>query len=620
MAQFIADKRDMEFVLYEQMDLEGLAKAERYTEFNRKTCDLILNEARNLAVKEILPTNKEGDSVGAQLENGRVKVPPCFHKPYKAFCEGDWIAMTDDPEVGGQGMPVTLAQAAGEYFSGANTAFVMYPMLCHGTGKIIETIGTPEQKKMCLKKLYKGEWGGSMVLTEPGAGSDLGLLTTSAKDNGDGTYSISGQKIFITAADQDLTPNIVYPVLARIEGAPAGTRGISLFLVFKYRVNPDGSLGEDNDVQVTAIEEKMGIHGSATCQVTFGGKGGCVGTLLGPPNKGMRGMFLMMNEERLNVGMQALSLGSAAYLYAVNYARERIQGKNLLKFMDESAPSVAIIEHPDVKRMLMNMKVYIEGMRSLCYFVGRCFDLHQIAPTEEERAYNLGLVELMVPIVKAYCSDKSFDVCVSAMQVYGGYGYCQDYPVEQLTRDCKITGIYEGANGIQAMDLLARQLGKQNGKVFMNFLAEIGKTAAAAKAVPGLDEYAARVEEAAGKLAELAMHLGKLAMAFNENTLQAFSAAYPFLEIMGDVIVAWMQLWRATVAKPKLEAILKGATGEDKKALIAKNREAAFYDGQVKGCEYFINSILPITFGKMAAVKGSTSTVMDMDDASFGGK
>ncbi len=620
MAQVIADKRDMEFVLYEQMDLTALAKTERYADFNRKTCDMVLNEARNLAVKEILPTCKEGDTVGARLENGRVTVPACFHKPYKAFCEGDWIAMTDDPEVGGQGMPVTLAQAAGEYFSGSNTAFVMYPMLCHGTGKIIETIGTPEQKKLCLKKLYKGEWGGTMVLTEPGAGSDLGLLSTSAHDNGDGTFSISGQKIFITAADHDLTPNIVYPVLARIEGAPAGTRGISLFLVTKYRVNPDGSLGEDNDVQVTAIEEKMGIHGSATCQVTFGGKGKCIGTLLGPPNKGMRGMFLMMNEERLNVGMQALSLGSAAYLYAVNYARERVQGKNLLKFMDESAPAVPIIEHPDVKRMLMTMKVYVEGMRSLNYFVGRAFDLHQMAATEEERAYNLGLVELLVPIVKAYCSDRSFDVCVSAMQVYGGYGYCQDYPVEQLTRDCKITAIYEGANGIQAMDLLARQLGKQNGKVFMNFLAEIGKTAAAAKAVPGLALYAAKVEEAAGKLAELAMHLGKLAMAFNENTLQAFSTAYPFLEVMGDVIMAWMHLWRAAIAAPKLTKLLDGATGDAKKAAIAKNREAAFYDGQVKGCEYFMTAILPITFGKMTAILSSTPAVIDMDEASFGGK
>ena len=260
----IADRRDIEFVLHEQLKISELTENEKYAEFNKKTIDLIINEARNLAVKEILPTYAESDKEEAVFENGQVRVPECFHKPYKAFCEGEWIAMTDDPDVGGQGMPTMLAQAAAEYFSGANTSFVMYPMLCHGTGKIIETIGSEEQKKLFLPKLYSGEWGGTMVLTEPGAGSDLGVLTTTATDNGDGTYSISGQKIFITAAEQDLVENIVHPVLARIEGEPEGTRGVSLFLVPKFRVNGDGSLGEHNDVEVTGIEEKMGLHGSAT--------------------------------------------------------------------------------------------------------------------------------------------------------------------------------------------------------------------------------------------------------------------------------------------------------------------------------------------------------------------
>ncbi|MDI6795920.1 MAG: acyl-CoA dehydrogenase [Desulfatibacillaceae bacterium] len=618
MAQLIVDRRDVDFVIFEQMDIANLSRYSRYKDFNKKTCDMVITEARNLAIKEILPTNAEGDKTGAKLENGRVKVPECFHKPYKAFCEGEWIAMTDDPEVGGQGMPVLLAQAAGEYFSGANTAFVMYPMLCHGTGKIIETIGTQEQKELYLSKLYSGQWGGTMVLTEPQAGSDLGALTTTAKSNGDGTYSISGQKTFITAADHDLTENIVYPVLARIEGAPAGTRGISLFLVSKYRVNPDGSLGQDNDVQVTAIEEKMGIHASATCQVSFGSKGQCIGTLLGPENKGLKGMFLMMNEERLNVGVQALSLGSAAYLYAVNYARERVQGKNLLEFMDANAPSVPIINHPDVRRMLLWMKTLVEGMRSMNYFTGRCFDMHLVAEDEEERARYLGLVEILVPILKAYCSDRAFEVCVQAMQVYGGYGYCQDYPVEQLARDCKITGIYEGANGIQAMDLLARQLGKQNGQVFMNLLAEMGKTIGQAKEYEELAPYAVKVETASAKLAELAMHMGKTAM--SERVLTAFSAAYPFLLSMGDVVLAWMHLWRAVVALPKRNAILGGKTGTERGAIIAQNREAAFYEGQIKGCDFFVLSVLPETMGRMDGIVSTSDAAATMDEACFGGK
>ncbi len=406
-------------------------------------------------------------------------------------------------------------------------------------------------------------------------------------------------------------------MLARIEGEPEGTKGVSLFLVPKTRVNTDGTLGEPNDVAVTGIEDKMGLHGSATCQVTFGGKGQCLGTLLGPKNKGMRGMFLMMNEERMNVGMQSLSMASASYLYAVNYARERVQGKHLLRFLEEGAPAVPIIEHPDVKRMLMWMKVYVDGMRSLNYFVGRCFDLHTVAPTQEERDYNLGLVELLVPVLKAYCSDRSFEVCVQGMQVFGGYGYCKDYPMEQLVRDSKITSIYEGSNGIQAMDLLARQLGKQKGQVFMNLLSEVGKTIALAKEISHLEAMAGQVEVAAGKLAELAMFMGQNAM--SDKIIVAFTNASPFLEVMGDVMLGWMHLWRGVIAVQALEKIVGDSDPEKKAAILAKNKDAAYYDGMMKGSDYFINSILPITLGKMNGILANSQAIALMDERAFGG-
>ena len=365
MPQLITDRRDIDFVLYEQFNVEELTRHEKFAEFNKKTFDLIIREARNLAVKEILPTFAEGDRDGVRLENGQVKVPACYHRAYKLFKKGEWTAMVADPELGGQGLPYCISQAASEYLVGANYAFTLYGVVGHAAGELVEVYGTEEQKSLFLKKMYTGEWSGTMQLTEPQAGSDVGALTTSAVKNPDGTYSITGNKIFITAGDQDLTENIIHPVLARIEGAPAGTKGISLFVVPKYRVNPDGSLGEFNDVVCTGIEEKMGIHGNATCSLTLGGKGNCIGTLLGEENKGMKAMFLMMNEARFGVGVQGYSLGATSYANAVAYAKERIQGRELLNFMNPDAPSVNIIKHPDVRRQLLWMKSYVEGMRAM---------------------------------------------------------------------------------------------------------------------------------------------------------------------------------------------------------------------------------------------------------------
>jgi alkylation response protein AidB-like acyl-CoA dehydrogenase len=604
MVQYVADRRDIDFVLHEQMVVGDLSKHERFAEFNKKTVDMIVSEARNLAIKEILPTQKLGDQEGCQFENGQVTVPESFHRAYKLLKDGEWVAMTEDPEWGGQGMPITVALAANDYFVGANYAFMMYPGLTHGAGKLIESFGTEKQKKLFLKKMFTGEWTGTMLLTEPEAGSDVGALTTTASKNDDGTYSITGSKIFISSGEHDLSENIIHPVLARIEGAPEGTKGISLFLVPKIWVNDDGSLGEFNDVVCTGIEEKMGLHGNSTCSLTLGGKGQCRGTLLGEENKGMRAMFLMMNDARLHVGLQGFCCASSAYILALNYARERIQGKNLLQMMDKSAPSVPIIQHPDVRRQLMTMKVYVEGMRSLLYFIGLCEDKIKVLEDAEEKSKYQGIIDVLIPVAKGYVTDRAFEVCSHGIQVYGGYGYIKEYPLEQLLRDCRITMIYEGTNGIQAMDLLGRKLGMNKGKPYMDLLGEMQRAITAAKSIPALENFSVQMEEAVNNLGEVALHMGMTA--FSDKVLYAFAFAYPFMEVTGDVVMAWMLMWRATIAAQKLE---KGA----------KKKDVAFYQGQLKSAEFFFSSVLPITLGKMRTVLTTNGAAVEISEESFGG-
>lgn len=605
MAQQIADRRDVDFVLHEQLGVAELSRHEVFAEFNKKTVDLIVSEARNLAIKEILPTQVEGDREGTKFENGKVTVPPSFHRAWDLFKEGEWLAMIEDPEWGGQGMPRTVALAASDYMNGANFAFMMYPGLTHGAGKLIESFGTDQQKALFLKNLYTGKWTGTMLLTEPEAGSDVGALTTSAKKNEDGTYSITGNKIFISSGEHDLAENIIHPVLARIEGAPEGTNGISLFIVPKYWVNEDGSPGELNDVVCTGVEEKMGIHGNATCSMSLGSKGNCRGLLLGEENKGMRSMFLMMNEARLLVGIQGFACASAAYMHALKYARERVQGRHLLNMMDKSAPGVPIIQHPDVRRMLLTMKAYVEGMRSLLYYVGMCDDRIQIAASDDEKAKYQGIVDLLIPIAKGYVSDRAFDVCNLGVQIYGGYGYIKEYPMEQLLRDCRITPIYEGTNGIQAMDLLGRKLGLNQGRPIMDLMGEIQGVIASARANARVEDCAGKLEAALNKLGEVALHLGKTAM--SPQVMAAFAHAYPFLEVSGDVVMAWLLLWRATIAAEKLD---NGA----------RKKDAAFYEGQLKSAEFFANCILPVTLGKMNAILATSSEAVDIAEDSFGGK
>lgn len=604
MAQVIADRRDVDFVLFEQLNVEALCENEQFEEFNRKTIEMVVSEARNLALKEIYPTQQEGDT-GCHFENGVVTVPECYERPWKMFLEGEWLALTEDPDFGGQGMPRMVAMAANDYLVGANYALAMYAGLTHGAALLVEAFGTDEIKQRFLKNMFTGKWTGTMLLTEPEAGSDVGRLTTTAVKNDDGTYSISGSKIFISSGEHNLSENIIHPVLARIEGAPEGTRGISLFLVPKIWVNEDGSLGEFNDVVCTGIEEKMGIHGNATCSLTLGGKSQCRGYLLGEENKGMRAMFLMMNEARLLVGLQAMTCASNSYLNALNYARERVQGRNLLQMMEPDAPAVPIIQHPDVRRMLITMKSYVEGMRSLLYYVCQLTDKRNTAADEEEKLRLQGMIDLLIPICKGYVSDRASDVCNLGMQVYGGYGYIKEYPQEQLVRDCRITQIYEGTNGIQAMDLLGRKLGLNQGKPIMDLMGEMQATIRQAKETASLKPLADSLEKTLNRLAEVAMQLGATAM--SPQVMNAFAFAHPFMEASGDVVNAWMLLWRSVVAAAKLES-------------GAKKKDESFYQGQIKSAEFFINCILPITMGKMEAIMANSGAAVEIDDKGFGGK
>ena len=601
MAQLIADRKDVDFVLHEQFQISELSKHGRFAEFNKQVIDMIITEARTLAVKEILPTWKIGDRAGCRYENGAVKTPAELKRVWKHLIDGGWFAPSVDTQWGGQGMPKVLAIAAQDYLVGANLALLMVAVLNHGAGRLIETFGTDNQKKLFLKKVYSGEWGGTMLLTESESGSDLGTLTTSAIKNLDGTYSLTGSKVFISAGDQDLTENIIHPVLARIQGAPEGSRGISLFLVPKIHVNDDGSLGKRNDIVCTGIEEKMGLHGSPTCSMSLGNKGNCIGTLLGEENKGLSAMFLMMNSARLMVASQGLACASSSYLYALSFARTRIQG-TLLGARDKTP--VPIIQHPDVRRMLMTMKAYTDGMRSLLYYIAWCEDQKSVSKNSEEKERYQNLIDFLIPVAKSYVTDRAVDVCNIGIQVHGGYGYTSEYPVEQLLRDVRITSIYEGTNGIQAMDLLGRKLTMKNGKLFADLLNEIQQIVTDAKKLPSIQTLADHVEAAVEQLIRVTDHIGQIAV--SQEAPNAFAFACPFLDVTGDVTMAWMLLWRAMLA------VKKTSTG-------ARKADISFYQGQVKSAEFFIRSILPVTFGRMASIMDTCGAAMEISNESFGG-
>jgi alkylation response protein AidB-like acyl-CoA dehydrogenase len=618
MSNGLVNTRDQQFVLFEQLGIEKLFEYDAYKDFSKDDLQMILNEAEKLAVNVLAPCRKEGDEEGCHIKNGVVSVPKSFHEAFKKYCEGGWITTMDSPEVGGQGLPAAVGFAALEFFGAANYALSMYPGLTHGAAMLINEAGTPEQKRKYMEKLFSGEWTGTMCLTEPGAGSDVGALKTTAKRLPDGKFLITGTKCFISAGDHDLTPNIIHPVLARIEGDPPGTKGISIFIVPKIRVNDDGSLGEPNDVKTGGIEHKMGIKGSATATLNFGEDGNCIGELLGEEREGIKIMFMMMNEARLGTGMQGLVLSSAALEHAVAYAKERVQGTAIWEMKNPDAKPVTIINHPDVRRKLLWIKSHVEGSRSLCYFTAFCIDMAKVAKTEEEKQKWSGLLDLLTPILKAWTTDKGLLSCSMAMDVYGGYGYCSEYPVEQFLRDEKIAQIYEGTNGIQALDLVGRKLGQRKGANVMNMAAFIQKTIAQAKKNEELAKYAAILEEASNAALDLTLFFAQAGK--SGDFLLPILNACKFLELFGDVIVGHLLLEAADIACTKLAAVYeaKGATTIGKqKGLQRSDKEAAFYSGRIASAKFFANEILTTVKARCEAVKMGEKAALEITEEAF---
>jgi alkylation response protein AidB-like acyl-CoA dehydrogenase len=614
----LVDTRDCRFVLFEMLEVDKLNKFPKYADMDRDTLEATLDLAEQIAMEQVYPSNTIADKEGVKYnpDTKEVKVPEAYKPAMKAYHEAGFISLAIEPEFGGMGLPEVLFQSCTEYFTAACVAFTMYPMLTIGAANMIKTFGTPEQKATYLPKMYTGEWGGTMCLTEPDAGSDVGALKSKAIKQADGTYKISGTKIFISSGDNDIYKNVIHPVLARIEGDPGGTKGISIFIVPKFLINKDGSLGKQNDVVCAGIEHKMGIKGSATCTMSFGDNGNCVGYLLGDERKGMKIMFQMMNEARIFVGNQGLAVSSAAYMHAITYAKNRLQGAHVTQMLNPEAKSVNIIQHPDVRRMLLWMKSNVEAMRMISYFVGYNLDYMHVAEGEAKKEAQ-ALVEIMIPICKAGNTDLSWLVTAEACQVYGGYGFCSDYPVEQLARDSKILSIYEGTNGIQSMDLTMRKI-LMNPELYNYSILKkkILETCAKAKGVAE-DKYIDLVKKGVEKMDEVIKKM-KDQMAGGK-FLHLFSSATPLQVSFRYLTHAWMHLWALTLATPKMKALVGDKKGAERDALLKDNAEAAYYSGKVLSAQFYIGNEFHRYFGQIDYLLSEEAAVVKTSDEIFTG-
>ncbi|MFH0901242.1 MAG: acyl-CoA dehydrogenase [Pseudomonadota bacterium] len=604
--RFRADSREFRFLLFEQLRLGELLGKAPFSSWGREEVELVLAEIERFATEVTGPLNAVGDSHGCRLDAGQVVTPPGFKEAWLKLNEAGWNRIGIAEEHGGQGAPRMLSILVEEMLYGSNASLSMYSGLTIGAAEVVAAFGTETQKQRYLARMLDGKWGGTMCLTEPNAGSDVGSVSTSARRLPGGTYSIRGTKSFISVGDHDLVDNIVHLVLARVEGAPAGTKGLSLFVVPKLRIGIDGQVGEPNDVTVTALEHKMGIHGSSTCMLAFGENDGCVGELVGTSeNAGMSQMFRLMNNARIGVAIQGLGVASSAYLNALQYARERKQGPSFSRFRDPQAPRVAIIEHPDVRRMLIDMKARVEGIRALVYRLAAHQDrAASCAGVDEGKArYHSGQVELFVPIAKSYSSDQAFRVCETAIQVLGGVGYTRDYPVEQCCRDSKVFSIYEGTNHIQAMDLVGRKLPQEGSKSFRDLLADISAFVATNAGHQELGKDVQALGKASEALGGAAMQLftwsqsGKMAL--------VPLAANRFLEMMAETTVGWLLLDAARIA------------GEAAAALAEDHPDRAFYAGKKHAACYFVRNVLPGVVAKAKALQSEDSSALDIPDGGF---
>ena len=603
--RYKADLRDFQFLLFEHFKLDELLQQEQYKDWAKDSVKMVLDESYRF-VKDVLgPLNSVGDREGCRIEGGRVKTPKGFKEAWKALYEAGWKGIASSPEHGGQGAPRNLQTCVEEMISGSNTAFSMYPGLTHAAAEVIAAFGTPEQQAKYASKMFHGQWGGTMCLTEPHAGSDVGAATTAAKKNDDGTYSIRGTKIFISGGDHDMADNVVHLVLARIEGAKPGTKGLSLFIVPRVRVTSDGSLGEENDVAVPSIEHKMGINGSATCVINFGDNEACVGELVGTQeHQGMAQMFLMMNTARIGVGMQGISCAAAAYVAAADYAKERKQGPSIKNFKDANAPKVPIVEHADVRRMLLEMKAKVEGARALAHkLVNHAEWATLLAGKDDAKAgYHHGQVELLTPLVKSYGSDLGFEVSALAIQTMGGAGFLKDHPVEQYCRDSKIFAIYEGTNHIQALDLVARKLAQNGGANVRAFLGDVQAFTTKHKDHPVLGSSIAKLAKAQEAVAGTVM---KFMMWNGQGKLEQVPlAANRFLQMMAETTVGWLLLEQAVIAVEQLEK----ASAADK----------AFYEGKRYAGIYYAQQILPNVVNFAGVISSEDESALAIPDEAFG--
>jgi alkylation response protein AidB-like acyl-CoA dehydrogenase len=597
------DLRDVQFQLFEWLPTEKLLDADRFADWDRESVEMVVSEALKIAQEELAPSNEEGDRSGSKLDKGQVTVPEPFGPAYKTLAEGGWIGCVNSSDFGGLGLPHVVGTVAAEFFSGANLSISLVMLLTRGAAELIEDFGTDEMRGLFCEKLYSGQWTGTMCLTEPSAGSDVGASVTRAVEQENGRYLISGEKIFITFGDHNLTDNVVHTVLARLPDAPAGTRGLSLFVVPKVRVEPDGSLGEANDVVCGGIEHKLGIHGSPTCSILFGQNGGCEGYLLGEKNKGIKLMFQMMNSARLEVGLQGAAVAAAAHQAALTFAKERVQSRNWSKMADPEAAPVAIVEHPDVRRMLFSSDAYVQAMRALLLQSAYYIDMAQVAEGEDKERYQ-SYVEVLTPICKAWASDWGFRVTEWCLQVFGGYGYTKDYPAEQYLRDAKIASIYEGTNGIQALDLVGRKMRLRDGDAVRELLGMAGATVKKLTDDPDLGEVGALLGEALGEIGEVTTGLGRRPDALVVMLLNAV----PFLDMMGNTLAAHYLLEQAFMARSELQAILeeRGVSAEDEEAyreLLAADTDAAFYHNKVQAAIHFGYRVLPKVGALAVAIK-----------------
>jgi alkylation response protein AidB-like acyl-CoA dehydrogenase len=592
-----APLRDMRFVLHELFADSPYAAASTANQ-DADLLNAILEEASKMAESELLPLNAPGDEEGCRIENGVVRTPRGFPAAYKQFCEAGWASLASDPKWGGQGMPETINKLVEEMICATNVSFSLYPGLTHGGTTAIEGHATDELKQRFLPKMVSGEWSGTMCLTESHCGTDLGLLRTRAEPQGDGSYSITGSKIFISSGDHDMADNIIHLVLARLPDAPAGVKGISLFLVPKFLPKDDGGLGDSNGVLCTGIEHKMGLKASATCQMSFEGS---TGWLVGQPNKGLAAMFTMMNTERVSVGVQGLGIAEIAYQSAAAYAKDRLQGRALSGAQRPDLPADPIIVHPDVRRMLMTMRAYTEGCRAVCQWVSQALDAEKTSEDPEVRAAAADFVALLTPVVKALFTDLGFEAANLAIQVHGGHGYIRETGVEQFARDARIAQIYEGANGIQALDLVGRKMPAHMGRLLRAFFHPVDdliKTSGKSQDKT-ITAFSGAMQQAFGGLQ---MATGTIAQKGMKDPEEAGAAATDYLRLLGLVAIGYTFLKAAMLAQARLEA------GEG---------DAAFYKAKLATAAFFFDRVLPGATAAFLAINSGKASTMALEIDAF---